>query len=484
MVQTVKLEDGSFHTFPDDATPDEMEAALQEHSPIANNSGVVSQSQANSPLFSDLPNEDQENAMSLARQKISQQYPNLPPWVRDMMLSVTPKNKSPRLEAVANEMQKNTNSFPVAAGGLLQGVATPFQGITSFIPGKIAQDFTNEDFTRYFPQPQNSGENLLQGGAKITGGLGGLGKLFGALKGVSQAAKIPKILQNAVALSGTGALATPGDAYDKTLGGVGALALGGAGRLGTKVVSAGTSKLGELLRGLTNESTPESLVNAVQRPHDILQNTANTLYDYVKDAIKNRGISTPVNSDYLKQAQEILPKTRASKQLIKAAESGDYDAVHDLQSHLYRKGTSALSSDDIALQNQGDEILDLRSKINDELKSNLIKSGHLDVAHVLDQAKSTYKNLMDTYFDKNLPKGIQKMVHPGMRLVPENPEQLFMQKSVPMERFLNKHPEVARHVQGIKEKEAAKNALGKILTNTAKVGGIGYVGSSILDLLK
>lgn len=87
--------------------------------------------------FYDLSKEDQEKAMDLARQQISQQYPNMPNWLRDMMLSITPKDKSPRLQKIANEAQADTNGIPVVAGGLMQGFATPFQGIASMIPGKV-----------------------------------------------------------------------------------------------------------------------------------------------------------------------------------------------------------------------------------------------------------------------------------------------------------------------------------------------------------
>lgn len=444
---------------------------------------------AKNQSFYDLSKEDQAKAMDLAKQQISAQYPNMPNWLRDMMLTITPKDESPRLKAAGNIAQGISNDIeatgvPTAMGGLLQGFATPFQGVASMIPGKIAQDFANEDFTRYAPSPKNDSQKILQTGAEIAGSLGPLGKLFGMLKGGTQLARIPKALQNAIALAGTGAIATPGDVGDKELGAAGAVALGGAGKLASQVGSAVGTKVPAFLRGLTNESNPQSLVEAVQKPHDLLDKTASQLYDYVKGAIKKRNISTPVDPQYISQAEEVLPKTRASKKLIDDAKSGDYEAVHDLQSQLYKKGTAGMASDDIALQNQGDEILDLRSKINDELKNNLMQSGHVDIAHVLEQGKGVYKQLMDTYFNKNLPRGIHKMVQSDLRLVPKEPEKLFDQNSKPMDKFLQQHPEVAKHVQGIREKQAATKALGNIFGTTAKVGGVGYLGKSLFDLLK
>lgn len=434
--------------------------------------------------FYDLSKEDQAKALDLARQQISAEYPNMPNWLRDMMLTITPKDKSPRLQRIAQEAEADTNAIPVVAGGLMQGFATPFQGIASMIPGETAANFANQDFTDYLPKPQNSDEGALQTGAEVIGSLGPLGKMFGLLKSGTKLANIPKALQNATALAGTGAIATPGDVMDKVLGATGGVALGAAGKVASQVGKAVGTKLPALIRGLTNESTPEALVQAVQKPHDILSNTAEQLYDYVKGAIKKRNLSIPVKPEYISKAEEILPKTRASKKLIEDAKSGDYNAVHDLQSQLYKKGTAGLASDDIAMQNQGDEILDLRNQINDDTKNHLMQTGHVDIAHVLEQGKRVYKKLMDTYYNKNLPTSVGKMVQSDLRLVPENPEKIFQQDSVPMRRFLKAHPEAARHVQGVTEKEAAKKALTNIFTNTAKVGGAGYVGKTLFDLLK
>jgi hypothetical protein len=108
----------------------------------------------------------------------------------------------------------------------------------------------------------------------------------------------------------------------------------------------------------------------------------------------------------------------------------------------------------------------------------------VDIAHVLKQGKDIYKQLMDTYFNKNLPKSIGKLVHPELRLTPEKPEKLFKQNSKPMNKFLEKHPEAVKHIQGIKEKQEATEALSKIFTNTAKVGGAAYLGKSLFDFLQ
>lgn len=433
------------------------------------------------PSYSDLSKEDQAKAMALARQQISAQHPNMPVWLRDMMLSVTPKDESPRLKAIAEQASASTNAIPMITGGLFEGGSMPIRGIASLIPTKFTQDLANSPpVTSLFNPPENEWEKRAQQGAELVGSAGGLGKLFSLLKAGNAAVKVPKVLQNASALTGTGILGTPGDAGDKALGTAGMLALGGAGKIGAKVVE----KVPPFMRGLLSDSTYESLASAVQKPHDVLKKTADELYDYVRDAVGKRKVSIPVDKAYLARAEEILPKTRATRKLISDAEQGDYNAVHDLQSHLYNKGTKALASDDIAISNQGEEIIDLRNMINDDLKNYLVQNGHADIAHVLGQGKDVYKRMMDTYFNRNLPKGIGKLVHPDIRLVPKKPTTLFEQNSEPMKKFLEGHPEAVKHIKGIKEKEAAKNALNKILWGSAGAGASIAGGKTLFDFMQ
>lgn len=435
--------------------------------------------------FSDLSKEDQAKAMDLARQQISSQYPNMPNWLRDMMLSITPKDESPHLQKAANAAQQlssDINVFPAVVSGAAEGLSTIPRGVASFIPGKFADNFANQPaLTSYTPAPQNDVEQGAQDTAKFVGSLGGLGKLFGTLKAGSSALKIPKALQNATALMGTGAIATPGGAWDKTLGAAEGLALGGAG----KVIQKTAEKVPPFLRGLFNSSTENDLVKSVQNPHDVLQNTAETLYDQVRGAIKRRNVSVNVNPSTLDEIldQEAM-KTPTVKKLVDAAKQGDYDSLHKLQSSLYQKGTKDMLNPDAVVETRGENLMDLRQRINKEIENNLLQQGHVDIAHVLRQGKNIYKQLMDTYFAKDLPKGIGKLVQSDLRKVPENAQNLFSENSKPMAKFLKQHPETAKHVQGINEKQAAIKALHKILWGAGGVG-VGLTGGRTLyDLLK
>jgi hypothetical protein len=434
--------------------------------------------------FNDLSEEDQKKAMDLAKQQISQQYPNLPNWLRDMMLTVTPKDQNPRLQKMAANAQADTNGIPVVAGGLMQGVATPFQGVASMIPGETAKNFANQDFTDYLPKPQNDTESAMQTGAEFLGGLGPVGKLFGMLKGGTKLAGIPKALQNATALAGTGAIATPGDAVNKALGAAGAVTLGGAAKVGSSVAN----QVPVFLRGLTNDATPKSLFQAIQKPHDILSNTADELYDYVRRTIKKRNVNVNINPNTL---DEILDyptmQSKTHKELVDRAKLGDYDAIHKLQSSLYKKGSKDLLNEDAVIETRGENTLDLRNRINKELENDLTQKGHGDITHVLRQGKNTFKKIMDTYYNKNLReaggKGIGKLVNEDLRVEPKNATSLLDTTSKPMNVFLKQHPEAAQQFKGLQEKNAAKKALKDIFIKGGAAGGLAFGGKTILDLL-
>lgn len=422
----------------------------------------------------------EEEALELAKKQISAQYPGMPDWLRDAILKITPKTPSPMLDSAARGVSAVTDYIPAVAGGLLQGASLPIRGVASTIPAEFTQRLAGSpNLANLFQRPSTEGQQSAQDAAQFFGALGPYGKMFSGLKGLSQAARVPKALQNTAALAGTGYLGTPGDSTDKVLGTAGALALGGAG----KVVSKGAEKMGPFMRGLFNDSTPEALIESVQNPHDILDRTANQFYNQVKQGIKKRDIKIPMKKELLEQAKEYFPqRTTATKELFERAEKGDYDAIHDIQSSLYTKGTKQLSGDDLVKENEGEEIIDLRNKMNEFLENHLIKEGHLDIAHVLRQGKDAYKELMDTYFHKNLPKGIGKLVHRDLRLVPDNPVSLFKQNSVPMKRFLQRHPETEKHAQGVKEKEAAMKALKKIMYASGGTGAAIAGGKALYDL--
>jgi hypothetical protein len=439
-----------------------------------------------SQSFEDLSPEDQTKVMEMTKQQISSQHPNMPDWMRDLMLQLTPKNKSPMLDSAARGISDVANYIPAAAGGVLQGASIPIRGVAGMIPTEFTQKLANSpDLRDLFPQAEGTGQQSVQTAAELLGGGGLFGKLLQGTKGAAALAKIPKMLQTPATLAGAGYLATPGDPMDKSIGAGGALALGGAGSVLGKVAGNMGEKIPPFFKGLASKSTPEELVASVQKPHDRLASTADEFYGQVRQAIKKRDIKVPMQEKFLEQAREYFPKNKSSvNDLFERAKQGDYEAIHKIQSSLYKKGTKQLSGDDLVKENEGEDIIDLRDRMNDFLEKHLLKEGNIDVAHVLRQGKKAHKQIMDTYYAKDLRKGIGKMVNHDLRLVPENPETLFNQNSVPMKAFLDKHPESAKHVAGIKNKKEALKELKNMFGGVAGTGGAMYLTKSVYDLLK
>lgn len=423
-----------------------------------------------------------EEALELAKKQISSKHPNMPDWLRDAILHITPRERSPLLESAGRGISNVTNIIPAAFGGALQGASVPIRGIASTIPTKITQDFANSpDLRSFFPQPETGLQQGVQTASEFAGGAAPFAKLFGALKGLSQSTKIPKTLQNSVALAGTGYLGTPGDAVDKLVGTAGAL---GAGALG-KVAQKSFDKLSPVVRGIFNESSPEAIIESVQKPHDILKREADDFYNKIDETIKKRNIKVNIDPKYLDEILEYPSMdSKVHRELVQKAKDGDYEAVHKLQSSMYKKGTKDISNDDSVVETRGENLLSLRDKLNEEMNKSFLNDNHWDVSYLLGQARKRYSDLQKTYFDKLLPKGIGKLVHQETRLIPENVEALFKQNSVPMKRFLSKHPEIEKHIQGLKDKKEANKILKRLALGTGIAGG-GIAGSkTIYDLLK
>lgn len=437
---------------------------------------LQSAANTNSPMDEDL------DPMQQARMQIDAQHPNMPDWLKNAILSITPKEQSPMLDSAARGISNVTNLIPAAAGGILEGASMPLRGIASLIPGDTASRFANApSLTGVFPDPETGLQKGVQTAGEFAGGGALIGKLMQGLRAGTKAAKIPSLIGAPASLAGAGYIATPGTQGDKALGAGGALALGAA----AKGAGNAAAKLPEFFRGLSSKATPEKLVQSIQAPHDKLQSTIDELYGQVRGAIKSRNVKPKINPSYLDEiTQYPSMNSKTHKELIQKAKDGDYEAIHKLQSSLYKKGTKDTLNADSVIETRGENLLELRNKINDDLESSLLQQGHIDIAHVLRQGKSHVAQLKDTYFNKLLPKSIGKMVHHETREIPKEPHKIFDKNSVPMKDFLAKHPDASGHFQGITEKEKAIKDLNRMMLK-AGVGGAVMTGTkTIFDLLK
>jgi hypothetical protein len=189
---------------------------------------------------------------------------------------------------------------------------------------------------------------------------------------------------------------------------------------------------------------PKNISYAIQKAHDKLLSQSSDLYNYVKSEVFPRGVGIiNVDKDLINQAKKYLPKTDAMKDLIKKAESGDYNALHDLQSDLGKRGTGALGHELSAEQNKGHEMLDIREKINKIIRNQFHEYGHGDLAKLLDEASNKFRTLKETFYKHPT---IAKMVHHDTRIIPRKPLTALTEESERTKSLFEKHPEIKKSV--------------------------------------
>jgi hypothetical protein len=316
------------------------------------------------------------------------------------------------------------------------------------------------------PLPELPKEEWEQGGREAGRFIGGAAPMTGIGAGIAMTGGLAGLpAAEAAGAFGGGAAATPGNLVERGVAGA------------ENLVPMALLKLPGMAKTLFSKYKPENMVHAVQKGHDVLENEAKSLYDFVRNEIKPRGmIKFKIDSNVLDEAESMLPKTRSYKKLLEDARQGDYDAIHKLQSDLGKKGHKKLSSDFGAENDEGEEMLDTREKINESTQNLLEKEGHTDLVNALKQGRNKWKNLKELYYSR---PSIAQMVERDLRLIPKNPENVFSEKSKPMARILEAHPEILEMLELGKNKEGLKKLLKAAKIGTAATGLTGtsyYLG--------
>ncbi len=258
-----------------------------------------------------------------------------------------------------------------------------------------------------------------------------------------------------------------------------------AGAPAMKVAGTGVTNFGKGIMSLFNRIAPKELAYGVQKAHDAMLNKLSGMYNYVKDEALKRGIGKIKIPDALfEQAEKHLPNTEAYKDLLTKAKTGDYEALHQLQSDLGKKGTLAKGAKYHADRNIGEEMLDTRKQINREIQSQLKGTGNDDLADLLGQASKGYRNYKKLYYTD---RGIANLVHEDSRLVPKNPFNLFSKESKPMSRILDAHPEIRKALgneETVKSFMKGLNTGKKVATTAGIAGGGLYTYNTIANLLR
>jgi len=243
----------------------------------------------------------------------------------------------------------------------------------------------------------------------------------------------------------------------------------------TAALPRGVSQFEEkFIKPLFHKGSPQKTASFIQKGHDLLDKEASQLYSTVENEAEKRGINTiPIPNKLIKEANEYLPKTTASKKLIDSAKTGDYKSLRKLQSDLRHRGELLKGSDLGADRDRGEEILDLRNKINKEIGDTFEVFGHHDLKADLTKANDLYKKLKEVYYSR---PAIANMVKKGLRKVPKNVNEVVTEISKPMEKIRKLHPELEEEIRLTNEKEKILKSLKKVgapVGYGAKYGGIG-----------
>jgi len=225
------------------------------------------------------------------------------------------------------------------------------------------------------------------------------------------------------------------------------------------------------LQNVFSKLAPEDIAKTVQQNHDAMKTSASDLFNNVADQAKARGINTiPVDKNVIDNIAAYLPKTRAVQSLMDKANSGDYASVRKLQSELWNRGTKKTSSVLSSDKDAGEEMLDLRDKVNEGISKHFKDTGNEDLGNTLDQARSQWANLKNTYYSHPT---IAKLVDPNIRKIPKNIANVFSENSVPMERVRQSNPSIVPGMQEIANKQNAMKNLSYLKPSGPTLGAIG-----------
>ena len=255
-----------------------------------------------------------------------------------------------------------------------------------------------------------------------------------------------------------------------------------AGLLGGYVapkVIGGTIAAGKYAKDAFRKIDPKKMISKLQSSHDVLENESSKLYNFVKDEVKFRGIKdVPISSNLIDQVEYYLPRTKQNIALIKKARSGDYDAIHTMQSDLGKRGQKMKSSTLGADRDQGELMLDLRQEINNNTHDFFEKTMNYDLSDALGLARDKFKELKDIYYGYN---PITRVVG-ELRKLPKNPMTLLGEDSAPIKKLLNEHPDIKRDVETYLKRQKSLTKVKQVGKFGFTIGGLGLGGKAIKDL--
>jgi len=234
---------------------------------------------------------------------------------------------------------------------------------------------------------------------------------------------------------------------------------------------------------------PDSWITKIQDRYALRKGNTSDMYNSIRDNISQRGISDiniPTKlSEKIENTRRHLAKTDRSRELIDAAQSGDYQALHEYQSDIGKKAEKLLGADSNADHNAGEELKEVRDQVNKLIEDHLRKTGNDDLADQLNLARKQWANLMDVYHP-NSRSAIKKMVDPEELEIPSDPYKFLTKKNQRIKKLLDEHPDVRNEIKEYEDSKSAQDKLKKVLKvggSLGAVGGLGYLGHEAIGIL-
>lgn len=222
---------------------------------------------------------------------------------------------------------------------------------------------------------------------------------------------------------------------------------------------------------------PVRLVKDLQASHDAQVAANSALYQDAGKLAKQRGVTNvPLNPSVINNVTKHFPSTPRVKDLINKALTGDYDALHEFQSELGRRGTKWINHGGQAEENAAEELLSARDQINNAIESHFDTTGNSDIADMIRKGRAGWRSLKQDFYEYN---PIKNMVHPDLKKVPKNPWSILTEDSVPVKNVLNKHPWVGNDVAlHIMRQNVKNNPAMRVLAKLLSIAATGAVGAS------
>ena len=167
----------------------------------------------------------------------------------------------------------------------------------------------------------------------------------------------------------------------------------------------------------------------------------------------------------MNKIQPHIPDEPEMLAMFNDAKKGSYEAIHNLQTYLRKRGEKMVDSLEQATHKLGKSFLGWRNEINKDVEKHLAKTGNEDLTSDLQEARGIYKDLMTTYHPEESPQ-ISEMFRIGVKREPSNLQEFFNPKDEPMRKFLHEHPAISK----AREIELNRIKLGK---RAKKIAGIG-----------